>query len=246
MPSISQSWFGSVCNLLSTFGNISSLTFPDGGGYTGGQGNYDFSEMVTTNGNGFIYVGIQYRLGAFGFLSSEDIHENGVPNAGLHDMQYALRWVQDQIHKVGGDPKRVTIAGESAGGGGVMHMTIANGGTDGTKYFTNAIVASPFLPMQWNYNDPVPTLSYNNFVELAGCSGQTNEFACLQAADTLTLQNASAIQSGSVEFGYYGFVPVTDGKFIQNRPSVQLLSGRVNGLRLLSGVSIPPEIQYQN
>ena len=136
--------------------------------------------MVVTNGNGFIYVGIQYRLGAFGFLSSDDVHNNGVANAGLYDMHFALQWVQDQIYKVGGDPRRVTIAGESAGGGGVMHMAMAYGGTDGTKLFTNAIVASPYLPKQWRYNDPKPTTAYNNFAEAAGCSGQANVFACLQ------------------------------------------------------------------
>jgi carboxylesterase type B len=198
--------------------------------------------MVVTNGNGFIYVGIQYRLGAFGFLSSDDVHNNGVANAGLYDMHFALQWVQDQIYKVGGDPRRVTIAGESAGGGGVMHMAMAYGGTDGTKLFTNAIVASPYLPKQWRYNDPKPTTAYNNFAEAAGCSGQANVFACLQGVDTLILQNASAHAAQFVPFGEYGFAPVTDGDLVQNRPSVQLFSGKVNGLRMLSGVSIPTKI----
>lgn len=214
------------------------LTITDGGGYVGGQGNYDYSEMMTANGNGFVYVGIQYRLGAFGFLSSAEIASQGVPNAGLYDLHFALQWVHGQISKFGGDPSRVTISGESAGGGGVMHMAMAYGGTDGSKYFQNAIVASPYLPRQWDYNDPVPTQSYNQLAQAVGCSSQPNVFACLQKVDSFALQNASAYISGMGPYGQYTFAPVTDGNFVQQRPAVQLLRGNINGLRMLSGVHI--------
>lgn len=87
-----------------------------GGGYGTGQGNNDFSELLMNNNDGFVMVAIQYRLGAFGFLSSAEVAEYGVANAGLRDMHFALKWVQSYIHLFGGDPTRVTIAGESAGG----------------------------------------------------------------------------------------------------------------------------------
>lgn len=60
------------------------------------------------------------QLGAFGFLSSDEVYRNGVTNAGLLDQQLALQWVQQYIHLFGGDKTRVTIFGESAGGGSVM------------------------------------------------------------------------------------------------------------------------------
>ena len=60
------------------------------------------------------------QLGAFGFLSSDEVYRKGVPNAGLLDQQLALQWVQQYIHLFGGDRTRVTIFGESAGGGSVM------------------------------------------------------------------------------------------------------------------------------
>lgn len=60
-------------------------------------------------------VEIQYRLGAFGFLASADIEANGVLNAGLLDQRFSLEWVQKHIAQFGGDPTRVTIAGESSG-----------------------------------------------------------------------------------------------------------------------------------
>lgn len=73
---------------------------------------------------------IQYRLGAFGFLASEDVHKHGKTNAGLLDMRFALEWVQSHISKFGGDPTRVTIGGESAGAGAVMLQAMAYGGRE--------------------------------------------------------------------------------------------------------------------
>ena len=197
--------------------------------------------MVMTNNHGFIVVVIQYRLGAFGFLSSAELSHFATANAGLYDMHFSLEWIQNYIHLFGGDPSRVTISGESAGGGAVMLQAMAYGGTDGTKYFQNAIVASPYLPMQWDYNDFMPTQSYYLFAQAAGCLNQALDtvnstiFECLQAKDSISLQNASAYVTGSGKFGTWSFLPVTDGNFLQKRPSEQLLAGDVNGERMLSG-----------
>jgi carboxylesterase type B len=184
---------------------------------------------------------IQYRIGAFGFLSSSSlVSSGGIPNAGLHDMYFALEWTQTHISKFGGDPSRVTIAGESAGGGAVMLMAMAYNGTVGTKLWNNAIVASPYLPMQYDYDGLMPEEGWRRFVGAVGCGeekGYGSELECLVAQDTVTLQNASAYISATGEYGQWVFLPVTDGEFLVSRPSEQLLTGRVNGLRILSGVS---------
>lgn len=91
-----------------------------GGGYGSGSNNLDFSKLIATNENKFIAVSIQYRLNAFGFLSSDEVHLKGTPNAGLLDQQLAMQWVQQYIHLFGGSPEDVTIFGQSAGGGSVM------------------------------------------------------------------------------------------------------------------------------
>ena len=92
---------------------------------------------MNTNDNGFISVIIQYRLGAFGFLSSEEVKENGQLNAGLLDQNFALQWVQKNIAKFGGDPTKVTLAGESAGASSVMLQAMAYGGKQNLTLFNN-------------------------------------------------------------------------------------------------------------
>jgi len=68
-----------------------------------------------------VLVTINYRLGALGFLTTGD--DIAPPNAGILDQRLALRWVQNNIMAFGGDPDRVTLFGESAGGVCVMaHM----------------------------------------------------------------------------------------------------------------------------
>ncbi|KAF7897736.1 uncharacterized protein EAF01_008702 [Botrytis porri] len=217
--------------------NLPVMVWIHDGGYGIGSGNNDFSEMANTNSNGFIVVAIQYRLGAFGFLSSSElVSSGGVPNAALYDMNFSLQWVQSHIAKFGGDPSRVTLGGISAGGGAVMLQSMAFGGSLGTSLFNNVIVASPFFPMQYNYDGLLPEESYGKFVEAVGCgTGNRSTSDCLVGADTIALQNASAYISGSVDYGQWAFLPVTDGEFVVKRPSEQLLAGEVNGVRILSG-----------
>ncbi|KAL8942674.1 MAG: hypothetical protein Q9216_001528 [Gyalolechia sp. 2 TL-2023] len=104
------------------------------------------------------------------------------------------------------------------------------------------IPASPFLPQQFGYADFVPSQSYYAFAAAVGCFNgfpqgniSSSIFQCLVSKDTDTLQNASASISGNSRYGTWGFLPVTDGSFIQQLPSQQLLEKRVNGRRMLSG-----------
>ncbi|KKY14853.1 putative carboxylesterase family protein [Diplodia seriata] len=87
------------------------------------------SHRGNDNDDGIIFVSINYRLGAFGFLSTPPPRPNDItPNAALHDQRLALRWVQSHIHLFGGDRARVTAMGESAGAGAIAHHITAYGG----------------------------------------------------------------------------------------------------------------------
>jgi carboxylesterase type B len=67
-------------------------------------------------------VALNYRLGALGWLSGPTFQTDGVANAGLLDQRFALHWIQKHIASFGGDPDQVTVMGESAGGGSIMHQ----------------------------------------------------------------------------------------------------------------------------
>lgn len=84
--------------------------------------------MVHQSNGTLVYVSIQYRLGAYGFLGGAEVTENGVRNVGLLDQRAALMWVQRHIRNFGGDPSKVSIIGGSAGGGSVMSQMILYGG----------------------------------------------------------------------------------------------------------------------
>ena len=96
--------------------------------------------------------------------------------------------------------------------------------------------------MQYGYADFVPSQIYYALAQAVGCfddrafTANQSVFQCLVGTDTATLQNASSYISGTGMYGTYGFLPVTDGVFLQQTPSQQLLKKQVNGVRMLSGV----------
>jgi para-nitrobenzyl esterase len=95
------------------------LVYFYGGGFVAGDGSearYDGEQMAR---KGIVTLTVNYRLGIFGFMAHPELtkesahHSSG--NYGLLDQYAALKWVQENIAAFGGDPNRVTIAGESAG-----------------------------------------------------------------------------------------------------------------------------------
>lgn len=115
------SWSG----MRTSFSYVSQLTLfrLHGGGYTIGQkgGGNSPNGLIKASQNdgtpGIIFVALNYRLGAMGWLSGPTLQAaGGVSNAGLYDQRLALEWVQKYIHLFGGDPNQITLMGESAGG----------------------------------------------------------------------------------------------------------------------------------
>jgi len=96
-----------------------------GGGLINGSSNkVDMTEIVEKTG--VIGVSFNYRLGALGFFSHPDVTKDS-GDFGLMDQQAALRWVHENIAAFGGDPTRVTVGGESAGGYSVCAHLAAPG-----------------------------------------------------------------------------------------------------------------------
>lgn len=68
------------------------------------------------NGLPIVHVALNYRLGVFGFARSAALESEGSENAGLRDQRLAIEWVRDNIEHFGGDPDKITLAGQSTGG----------------------------------------------------------------------------------------------------------------------------------
>ncbi|KAK0747257.1 Alpha/Beta hydrolase protein [Apiosordaria backusii] len=198
-----------------------------GGGYGLGTGEQDMTQLINDNGKTF--------LGAFGWLASQEVKDNGVVNAGLLDQALALAWVKLHICKFGGDPAKITIAGQSAGAGSVMYHALAVNGGLGSLLFDKGLAQSPYLPYQPNFNDAIPTSRYYAFSAAAGCPSSGSVFSCLVGKSAADLETAAVAVTASAPYGTWGFWPVTDGAYIKNRPTAQLTAKRVNGNKLLVG-----------
>ncbi len=109
-----------------------------GGGFINGSGDIYNARWLAAQGR-IVVVTLNYRLGALGFLAHPSLGSGDVGNYGLADQQAALRWVRDNIASFGGDPAKVTIAGESAGGMSVCDHLVAPGSTG---LFRGAIIQS--------------------------------------------------------------------------------------------------------
>lgn len=114
-----------------------------GGGFTGGSGSlpaYDGEEFAK---KGVVFVTYNYRLGIFGFFAHPELTResghNASGNYGLMDLVGVLNWVHNNIEAFGGDPKKVTIMGESAGAILVASLV---GSPEGKGLFDRAIAES--------------------------------------------------------------------------------------------------------
>lgn len=101
-----------------TEANLPVLVWIHGGGYFGGTSADPWYDGRSYNRDGVITVSISYRLGMEGFGWIEE----APANRGVLDWIAALEWVQENIRAFGGDPTRVTISGQSAGGGAVLTL----------------------------------------------------------------------------------------------------------------------------
>lgn len=99
------------------------LVWFHGGGWFFGQGGVSEYGPEHFLDHDVVLVTGNYRLGPLGFLSTEDQNASG--NFGLKDQMVILEWVQQNIQKFGGNPRSVTIFGESAGGASVNYHMIS-------------------------------------------------------------------------------------------------------------------------
>ncbi|KAF7592703.1 hypothetical protein BBP40_012607 [Aspergillus hancockii] len=195
-----------------------------GGGFYMGSGSderYNMSAIVANAyriGKPFVAVSLNYRLSAWGFLSSSEINNSGNTNLGLRDQRLALQWVQENIGAFGGDPNKVTIWGESAGGMSVgSHLTAYGGRDDGL--FRGAIMESGGSIMASPMNTTGYQAMYDEVVAEASCSTADDTLQCLREVPFAEL---NAIFNGTGGNPAYSFWPTVDHDLVTDWGSVQL------------------------
>lgn len=139
-----------ACLTLTVWSPDTSASLPvmvwiPGGAFVFGAGQFQLynGSRLAANGN-VVVVNVTYRIGVFGGFELGDLGDGFDDNLALRDQMAALRWIRDNIAAFGGDPARVTVFGESAGGTSVLAL-LASPAADGL--FSRAIAQSPALPL---------------------------------------------------------------------------------------------------
>jgi para-nitrobenzyl esterase len=199
-----------------------------GGGFVAGDGSEARYDGASTAAKGIVVVTTNYRLNVFGSLAHPTLsaeatyHASG--NYGFLDQNAALRWVHDNIAAFGGDPKRITIAGESAGSLSVSaHMA---------SPLSRDLIAGAIGQSGAMINSSLSALS------LAAAEQQGTEF--LQKAGNLSLTQLRAMSTREVFEIYqksklFGFPAVIDGHFLPRQVSEIYKAGEQARVPLLVG-----------
>jgi para-nitrobenzyl esterase len=174
---------------------------PGGGFITGGASapTYDGARLAA---RGVVVVTVTYRVGALGFAAVP----GRPPNRGLLDQVEALRWVRSHIETFGGDPANVTVFGESAGGGSVLHLMAM---PSAAGLFARAIVQSGATDYTLDHEQAAAVATH--FV-----AGLDDGLAA--PVDQLLAAQAAAMMAGFGEVGPMPFHPYVDGEVVPCRP----------------------------
>ncbi|KAM0426454.1 hypothetical protein ACHAPT_008145 [Fusarium lateritium] len=208
--------------------------FIHGGGWSmdySANGVYNLSFIVEESvkmGKPFIAVSVDYRLSFWGFMASKDILDAGIANLGLKDQRVALHWIKENIAAFGGDTSKITIWGESAGGGNVGYQATAFGGKDEGLF--RGIIAQSGADGTDMKNLTNPQKRYDTIVKAVGCDKKKDKLACLRQVPFDKLNATSALVPGN-------FYPVVDGDFIPDYSSTLLEKGKFTKVPILLGTN---------
>jgi para-nitrobenzyl esterase len=211
------------------------LVWIHGGSFMNGSGSVGAYDGTAFARDGVVCVTINYRLAAEGFLYLDD----GIANLGLLDQLAALRWVQDNIAAFGGDPARVTVAGESAGAMSVttlLSMPLAEG------LFAQAIAESGAAAH--TLTKDVGRLVGGYLADALGVPPDRESIKAVpvdklvQAASDLVVEvqtTPDPAKWGQLALSLLPFAPTVDGSVLPAAPLASIATGQGGNVPLLIG-----------
>jgi para-nitrobenzyl esterase len=213
------------------------LVWIHGGSFMNGSGSVAEYNGAAFARDGVVCVTVNYRLAAEGFLFLDD----GIANVGLLDQLAALRWVHDNIAAFGGDPGRVTVAGESAGAMSVttlLSMPLSEG------LFTQAIAQSGAGAHTISAETGRKVGGY--LAEALGVPAEREAIAAVpldklvRAASDLVVETQTApdpARWGELALSLLPFAPTVDGSVLPAAPLPALAAGQGGDVALLIGTN---------
>jgi para-nitrobenzyl esterase len=223
------------------------MVWVHGGGYTLGADSQPLYEGTNLSKRGVVVVGMNYRLGALGFLAHPALSaesEKGVSgNYGLLDQIESLRWVQKNIAAFGGDPQRVTVFGESAGGNSVYSLLLS---PLAKGLFQRAIPESggnlTFQQLKKSaYGRPPAEEQGVELAKNCGVAEGPGALAALRALSVDALLKAVPNLDSSRTINFRGagmrFAPIVDGYVMPDDGMTLVQQGKVNAVPLIVGAN---------
>jgi para-nitrobenzyl esterase len=211
------------------------LVWIHGGSFMNGSGSVGAYNGAAFARDGVVCVTINYRMSAEGFLFLGD----GIANLGLLDQLAALHWVQRNISAFGGDPARVTVAGESAG---AMSITTLLGMPLAEGLFSQAITQSGAAAH--TLTEETARMVGGYLADALGVPADRDEIAAVpleklvRAASDLVVEVQTAADParwGQLALSLLPFAPAVDGSVLPEAPITAIAAGQGRSVRLLAG-----------
>lgn len=207
--------------------NLPVLVYFYGGGFVAGDGSeprYDGDSMAHFD---LVTVTVNYRLNIFGFFAHPELTKESPNKAsgnyGVLDQAAALKWVNENIAAFGGDPKKVTIAGESAGSVSVSAQMASPLSKD---FIAGAIGESGSL---------LGTLSAVPLSQAELTGVEYGKFVGAESLSRLRALSADSLVNSSTRFGPFRFTMTVDGYFFPKDPMEIFQAGEQAKVPLLAG-----------
>jgi para-nitrobenzyl esterase len=202
--------------------NLPVFVWIHGGGFTAGTPSSEWYDGAAFTRDGVVVVSVGYRLGCEGFLKLED----APPNRAVLDCIAALEWVQENIAAFGGDPAKVTIGGQSAGGGMV---TILGAHTRGPE-LCRGVIAMSGTAMRLGGSERAARTAAK-IAETAGLPLTVDAFASLAPSKLIELQEAARLDRSN------SLGPTVDGSVVASYLPNAIDEGATRTIPILAGAT---------